>query len=452
MNVPERDDTIPMTPSFLTELKDIARLAVPIVVGLSTGAVITVTDSLMIAPLGHVPLAAVGLAGAIATVMLAAIYGFLSVISVRIGMAFGARQGRRVAAFLRVGLVLGAVTGAGAALLMSASLLLMPYFGQPADVLSQVTAYWHLIAAFLVPYAVLTIFKSAFEAIDRPWMGVSFGALACVLNIPLNYCLIYGVGPLPAFGLVGAGIASLVAESIALLAAFAYWRWSMSTVRLRTRSERTSVDTVSLVREGAPLGLMYVAETAAMAVATMLIGLFGSVALAANQVALSVGTLLYMVPLGIAGAVAIRVAQAAGAKRVDRVRSVTFAALGMGTVWLTGAALLLGLYGAEVAALISSDPAVIELAAALFFVFALSQVVDGLQSTLVGALRGMSDTAIPSVISILAYWPVAIPLGWALAFPLGLGPQGVWLGFVSALALAASALVWRFHSLTRIVG
>ncbi|MCZ8180335.1 MAG: MATE family efflux transporter [Rhizobium sp.] len=441
-----------MTPSFLTELKDIARLAVPIVVGLSTGAVITVTDSLMIAPLGHVPLAAVGLAGAVATVMLAAVYGFLSVISVRIGNAFGARQGRRVAAVLRVGLALGAVAGVGAALIMSASLLLMPYFGQPEDVLSEVTAYWHLIAAFLIPYSILTVFKSAFEAIDRPWIGVSFGALACLLNIPLNYCLIYGIGPLPALGLAGAGIASLVAESIALLAAFAYWRWSLSTLRLRARGDRSTVQTGELVREGAPLGVMYVAETAAMAVATMLIGLFGSIALAANQVALSVGALLYMVPLGVAGAVAIRVAQAAGANRLDRVRRMTFAALGMATVWLVGAALLLGLYGAEIAALISSDPAVIDLAAALFFVFALSQVVDGLQSTLVGALRGLSDTAIPSVISILAYWPVAIPLGWALAFPLGMGPQGVWLGFVSALALAAIALLWRFNRLTRLPG
>lgn len=438
-----------MRPAFLDELKDIARLAVPIVIGLSTGAVITVTDALMIAPLGHVPLAAVGLTSAVATVMLAAVYGILSVISVRIGTAFGARQGRRVAAFLRVGLVLGAVTGTGAAVLMSAFLHLMPYLGQPDDVLSQVTTYWHLIAAFLIPYAVLTIFKSAFEAIDRPWLGVSFGALACVLNIPLNYCLIYGAGPFPGLGLVGAGIASLVAEGCALLVAFAYWQWSLSAVRLRTKGDRSAVDTASLVREGAPLGLMYTAETAAMAVATMLIGIFGSVALAANQVALSVGTLLYMAPLGIAGAVAIRVAQAAGANRPDRVRSVTFAALGMGTAWLTGAALVLGLFGAEVAALISTDVAVIELAAALFLVFALSQVVDGIQSTMVGALRGLSDTAIPSVISIGAYWGLGIPLGWALAFPLQLGPQGVWLGFVLALVPASILLGWRFHVLTR---
>ena len=104
------------------------------------------------------------------------------------------------------------------------------------------------------------------------------------------------------------------------------------------------------------------------------------------------------------------------------------------------------------AAKLGHFPAVIELASALFFVFALSQVVDGLQSTLVGALRGLSDTAVPSLISILAYWPVAIPLGWALAFPLGWGPQGIWIGFVSALALAAIALIWRFNRLTRLPG
>jgi MATE family multidrug resistance protein len=437
--------------AFLVELKDIARLAIPIVIGLSTGAIVTVTDALMIASLGHISLAAVGLTGAVMTVMLAAIYGFLSVISIRIGTAFGARQGRRVPAVLRVGLVMGALTGTGAAVLMSAFQHLLPYFGQPEDVLSQVTAYWYLMAVFLIPYAVLTTFKSAFEAIDRPWLGVSFGALACVLNVPLNYCLIYGIGPIPSLGLMGAGIASLVAECCALLVALAYWQWSRSAVRLRVTGDRSAVDAASLVKEGAPLGLMYVAETAAMAVATMLIGIFGSVALAANQVALSVGALLYMVPLGIAGAVAIRVAQAAGAKRPDKVRSVTYAALGMGTVWLTGSAMVLGVFGAEVAALISADADVIELAAALFFVFALSQVGDGVQSTMVGALRGLSDTAMPSAISIGAYWGVAIPLGWALAFPLQLGPQGVWLGFVLALLPASVLLGWRFHVLTRLL-
>lgn len=434
---------------FLDEFVSITRLAVPIVVGLSTGALITVTDAIMLAPLGPVPLAAAGLAGAVATVLFAAIYGFLSVLSVRIGTAYGAGQARRIAGVWRTGLWLGLGTGLAAALLMALTWPLMPLLDQPAEVLAIAGPYWLLIAAFLVPFAILTVFKSAFEAIDRPWTGTLFGVLACVLNVPLNYVLIHGIGGFEGLGLTGAGIASLLAETVAMAVAYLYWRRAASTARLRVRGQREPEDLRSVAREGAPLGLMYIAETGAMAVATMLIGLFGTVALAANQVALSVGTLLYMVPLGVAGAVAIRVSQAAGAGRTNQVRAITLAAIVMATAWLGLSATLLAFQGETIARLITQDPEVVAVAASIFFIFALSQVMDGLQSTLVGALRGLSDTGLPSIVSIVAYWPVALPVGWLLATHAGMGPSGVWLGFVCALGPAALVLGWRFHVLTR---
>jgi len=201
---------------------------------------------------------------------------------------------------------------------------------------------------------------------------------------------------------------------------------------------------VSALREGAPLGLLYIAETGAMTVATLMIGVFGAVALAGNQVAFSVGSLLYMVPLGVAGAVAIRVAQAQGAGQPQSLRPIAGAAVLVASVWLVGAALVLGFQGAAIAGLITDDAEVIAVASAIFAVFALSQVMDGVQSTLLGALRGLSDTAWPAVVSLVAYWLVALPAGWLLAHQGGFGPAGVWGGFVLALAGAASALMWRF--------
>jgi multidrug resistance protein, MATE family len=189
---------------------------------------------------------------------------------------------------------------------------------------------------------------------------------------------------------------------------------------------------------------MYVAETGAMAVATLMIGTFGAVALAGNQVAMSVGGLLYMVPLGVAGAVAIRVAQERGAGNLAALRPISWAALGLATVWLASAAILLGLYGRTVAGWITQDPEVITVAAAIFFVFAFAQVMDGVQSTMTGALRGLSDTGFPALVSLGAYWVLGLPLGWALAHPLGMGPSGIWAGFVVALGLAGLVLVWRF--------
>jgi MATE family multidrug resistance protein len=426
----------------------ILALAVPIVAGLGASTLLGVTDSVMLAPLGPLPLAAVGITNAVAVILYAAIWGLLSAMSVRIGKAHGAGQGRRIPTVLRNGLALGWLVGLGGALAMLGLWPVLPWLGQPAEVLAIMFPYWAAMSLAMIPFSVLTVFKATFEAVDRPWLGTGFAFLAVVVNVPLNYALIWGLGPLPHLGLTGAGIASFTAEALALASAWAFWRRARSMRRLRLRARITGAEIASVAREGAPLGLMYIAETGAMAVATLMIGTFGAVALAGNQVAMSVGSLLYMVPLGIAGAVAIRVAQERGAGNLGSLRPITWAALAMGTVWLAGAALLLALYGRVVAGWITGDAQVIAVAAAIFFVFACSQVMDGVQSTMTGALRGLSDTGFPALVSVVAYWVLGLPLGWLLAHPGGLGPAGIWAGFVIALGLAGMVLVWRFRRQT----
>jgi MATE family multidrug resistance protein len=426
------------------EMPGIGRLSVPIVAGMAASTLLGVTDSIMLAPLGALPLAAVGITNAVAVILFAAIYGLLAAMSVRVGTAYGAGQGRQIPAILRNGLALGWIVGGLAAVVMLALWPVLPLLGQPPEVLAIMFPYWVAIALMLVPFSVLTVFKSTFEAIDRPWLGAGFAFLGVVINVPLNYLLIWGAGPLPALGLTGAGVASLAAEATALLVAWAFWRRAPSMRRLRLRKDVSGAEIASVAREGAPLGLMYVAETGAMAVATLMIGTFGAVALAGNQVAMSVGSLLYMVPLGLAGAVAIRVAQERGAGNDTALRPITWAALGMGTLWLLGAAIALGLFGATIAGWITDDQQVIAVAAAIFFVFAFAQVMDGVQSTMTGALRGLSDTGFPALVSLIAYWVLGLPLGWLLAHSAGFGPAGVWAGFVIALGLAGIVLVWRF--------
>ncbi|MFN7695601.1 MAG: MATE family efflux transporter [Burkholderiales bacterium] len=426
------------------EAPAILALAVPIVAGLGASTLLGVTDSVMLAPLGSLPLAAVGITNAVAIILFAAIYGLLSAMAVRVGAAHGAGQGRQIPALLRNGLVLGAIVGTLGTVAMLAAWPLLPVLGQPPEVLAIMFPYWVSIAVLMLPFSMLMVFKATFEAVDRPWVGTGFAFLAVGVNIPLNYALIWGIGPLPMLGLTGAGIASLAAESLALAAAWVFWKRARSMRRLRLRADLSRTVIASVAREGAPLGLMYVAETGAMAVATLMIGTFGAVALAGNQVAMSVGGLLYMVPLGVAGAVAIRVAQERGAGNHAALRPITWAALALATAWLAASAAVLGLYGHTVAEWITDEAEVATVAAALFFVFAFSQVMDGLQSTMTGALRGLSDTGFPAWLSLLAYWALGLPLGWVLAHPLGMGPAGVWTGFIMALGLAAVLLVWRF--------
>lgn len=434
--------------SIWAEVPGLFALALPIVVGLAATTLLGVTDSLMLAPLGPVPLAAVGLTNAAAIIVYAALYGLLSVMSVRIGTAYGAGAARTIPAILRNGLALGAVAGVGGALVMGAIWPLMPLFGQPAEVLEAMPAYWAAMSLLMIPFSILTVFKSTFEAVGRPWVGTFFAFTAVVLNVPLNYALIWGVGPFPMLGLTGAGIATVTAESIALAAAWMYWQRAPSMRRLRLRRPLDTATIRATAVEGAPLGLMYVAETGAVAVATLIIGTFGTVALAGNQVAMAVGGVLYMVPLGMAGAVAIRVAQENGAGNIAAMRAVGWAGLGVATLWLSTCALFLALAGGPVARAIAPDPGVAATAAAILGVFALMQVFDGVQSTMLGALRGLSDTAWPAKLSMLAYWGVGLPMAWVFAHWLGFGPAGVWLGWLVALAGAGALMVQRFHRRT----
>lgn len=433
----------------IREVPAVANLALPIVLGLAASTLLGVTDSVIVAQLGPAPLAVVGLTSAAALIGYSAIYGLLSALSVRIGLAQGARQGRRIASVLRNGLALAAGVGAASAALMGAGFFLLPLLGQPPEVLALAGPYWAAVSVVMLPYAVLTAFKFAFEATGRPWLGTFFAFLGVVLNVPLTYVLTFGPGPLPALGLLGAGLASLLAESLALVAAWAWWRRARSLRRLRLRRPLQSREIRDTFREGAPLGLLYVTETVAMAAAVALIGTFGTTALAANQVTQSVGGLLYMLPLGIAGAVAIRVAQEKGAGRVAALRPVGFAAIGLALAWLLASALLLLLGGDWIARLITPDPEVAALAATLFVVLAGLQIADGLQSTALGALRGLSDTAWPAWVTLGTHWLLALPLAWAFSTALGWGPAGVWSGYGIALGCAGIALVARFLWRTR---
>jgi multidrug resistance protein, MATE family len=431
------------------EVVPLLSLATPLVIGLAASTLIGVTDTLMVAPLGETALAAVSLTSSVILIFYATVYGALSMLGVEVANAHGARTPRRISGIVRNGLVLGLIVGAAGTGLMAAILPLMDRAGQPPEVVAAMGAYWLCMAALIIPFALLTVLKQMFEAIDRPWTGVAFAFLGVIVNIPLNYALIYGAWGAPELGLTGAGVASLVAETVSFLAAWIYWRRARSTRRLRTRAPVTAGAVSQQARSGAPLGLMYAGETGAYALAGVMLGWIGATALAANQVVNAVGSVLYMLPLGMAGAVAIRVSQASGAGELDRLRPIAGAAMGLVTVWMLGSAAVLGLAGEAIARAIVDDPEVVAVAAGLFFVVALMQVGDGLQSTGLGALRGLGDIGFASVVSLLTYWLLSLPLAYVLAFPMGWGVTGIWAGFGAGLAVAAVALPLRFFARTR---
>jgi MATE family multidrug resistance protein len=431
------------------EALSLARLAVPLVAGLTASSMLMITDTWMLGPLGPVALAAASLTASIVVILWAALVGFLAPVGILVARAFGAGDFAGVASVVAHARWLGLGIGTASAAMMVGGLFLLPHAGQPPEVVAGITAYWVAMALVLIPYSVNLVFKQALDAIDRPWTGVALMFVAVVVNIPLNYGLIHGLWGLPRLGLAGAGVATLVAETASLLAFSCFWRFapSMASARKAVMLERRLFADQS--RAGIPMGVQYLAEGGSISVAGLLIGLLGATALAANQIVFSVATVLYMLPLGMAGAVAVRISQAVGSGENRRVRAIGVAALVLVTMWTGSFTLVLVAAGPRIAATFIADSAVVEAAGAMFVAVGLMQVFDGVQSVSLGALRALLDSRWPTAVTLIAYWVLALPLGWLLAAPLGLGGAGLWGGFALGLAVAAALLGRRFLIKTR---
>lgn len=438
-----------MSTPIILEAKALIRLGLPIVVSLAGATLIGVVDTVMVAPLGTVPLAAVSITASVMIILYSGLYGLVSVIGVRMAEAFGMEDQTALSNATATGIVVSAAAGALGTVLMLLGRPLMAFIGQPEEVTAILGGYWVAMALLLVPFTVFYTLKGLFDAMNRPWLGVGLAFVAVVVNIPANLVLIHGVGGWTGFGLMGAGLASLLSQTVPLVLAWVLWRQSQGFAAARVPGTRTPRERWLQIKEGAAVATGYLGEGGAFAVAGLMIGGFGAAALAANQIVTSVAGVLYMVPLGISIAVSIRVGQAIGAGQRTRLRSIGQAALAVIISWMTLVMATILLARDPVSAALSSDPEVIALATAMFVIVAAMQIADGVQGTMLGAARGMMDNRIPVLITLLAYWGLALPLGWVLAFPLGWGPNGIWIGYGIGLGCAALAVTWRFFGQAR---
>lgn len=438
------DPSNPPQASTRAEILPLIKLAVPLMAGLAAALLIGVVDTAMISPLGTVPLAAAGITTAVLIILISALWGLITVISVQISQGDGADDPARVALALRSGLLLCALGGGGAALLMVAFYPALGPLGQPVEVLAIVLPYWLSMAIWIVPFTIFFGLKSLFDAVGRPWAAIGLSYVGVVVNVPANYTFIHILD----LGLLGAGLASILSQGCSLLAGAAFLLKSPSMAAYRQRVAVAWSDVWDQLKQGLPLCLGYAGEGGAYAVLGLMMGWLGAEALAAHQIVNALAGVAYMIPLGMAGAASIRVGQAVGSARRARLRPILKASFVLVTLWQAVAALVFVLGGRMLAQTMSTDPAVVDLATLLFFMVALLQVADGVQGVALGALRGMSDNTWPSLVTLAAYWPLALPASYLFGFVAGYGAAGVWAGYTIGLAAAAIILPLRFWRLT----
>jgi len=304
--------------------------------------------------------------------------------------------------------------------------------------------YLDILAWSLPPLLLYTTFRRYLQALSRVTPVAIALVTANLVNLGGNWVLIHGHLGFPALGVAGSAWATVVARvyMAAFLLAAIVWGERQRGTGLFEAERRLEVDRLRrLFRLGLPAALQLTLEVGVFAAATALAARLEAFALAAHQIALTAASITFMVPLGIASAGAVRVGQAVGRRDPHGAGAAGWAAIIFGGAFMLAAGLAFVIAPRAIVSPFTNDAAVIATAMRLLLVAAAFQLFDGLQVVTTGVMRGLGDTRTPMLCHLLGLWGLGLPLGWALAFPAGLGIVGMWIGLSAGLIAVGGVLV-----------
>lgn len=431
------------------------RLAGPLAATQLAQMFINTTDVLLLGWLGPEPLAAASLGLALYHFLFMGGVGVVQATSPLLAQALGARQPLRVRRLTQHGFLVVLLLAVPLMLVTSQGGVILAALGQDPHLLESTRLFlWAMLWGLpgMLGSVFLRCFTSAFGT-GRPVLAATLATLP--LNAVLAYGLIFGRLGMPELGIVGAGVASALSHSFMFLFLLA-WCLKVPRFRRHVAPFRLRPDP-RVIREilalGLPIGVALLMESGLFSGAGLLMGLLGTLPLAAHQVTLQICATFFMVPLGIGFAATIRVglAQGAGDRAGARRAGLVASALGAAVMAVVALGFLLAghvLVGLFLDTAVPEARAAAALAVTLLQVAALFQLADGLQVIGISSLRGLGDTRVPMWIAILGYWLVGFPTAALLGHATPLGPVGVWLGLAAALAAVATMMLARFNRLT----
>ena len=423
------------------------KLALPIILSLAGQSVVQMIDTIMVGRLGAVELAAVAFAGTIIMNVMVVGIGISISLTPMTGQAFAKNAFKRAAILFQNSLALNSYTAVVLVGILFAVLPLLQFLGQPEDVIQISKGYYIFTALSVIPFLIFLSFKQFMEGIGNTKVAMVITIMCNLVNIILNYAFIYGKLGAPQLGVTGAAVATLIARLMMPIAFFLYmyrtypFKRFFSFFRKKTLSFKTQMN---LLKVGSPIAGQMVIEYLSLSFMVVMMGWVGTVALAANQIAMSLISFAFMISNGIAGASTVLVSQSVGRRDYGSVRSYAHASFHMSIAFMAVAGILFAVFGRQIATLFTSDAEVIAMAGKIFLVCAVLEVVDGLQITALGALRGLMDVNKPMIYAVIAYVFINIPTSYFLGFVLDMGAIGIILGFSFGLSIACILFLRRF--------
>lgn len=437
--------------NYKQHLKTNFNLAYPVMLSQLGHMMVNVADSVMVGQLGVLPLAGVSLANGIFHVVMTFGIGITYAITPFVAAADGEGNTARSSEFLKHAILINTVTGVLIFTLILVGGDILYYLDQPEDVVEAAIPYLNILAFSMIPLMLFQTLRQFMEGLSHTKQAMIIIIGSNLINIGLNYVLIYGKLGFPELGLIGAGWASLISR-IALAAviyAFVYFNKRFRAYREGFRLTNFKKHIIrKLLGIGLPAGFQFAFEVGAFNFALIMIGWIGKPAIAAHQIAINLASISYMMASGLSAAATIRVGNQLGKKDIPTLRSAVFTIYGMVIAFMVFCALVFILGRYFLPTLYVDDEVVISLASSLLIIAGFFQISDGMQVVGLGALRGLEDVKIPTILTFIAYWVLALPLGYLMAFKLGMGIEGIWYGLLIGLSIVAVVMFIRFIRLT----
>ena len=450
-----------MLANYTKEFKYNLNLATPVILGMLGHTFVGLIDNIMVGQLGSAELAAVSLGNSFIFIAMSLGIGFSTAITPLIAEADSEGNFKKGKASFKHGLFLCTVLSVLLFLMILAAKPLMHYMKQPEEVVILAIPYLDLVAFSLIPLIVFQGFKQFSDGLSMTKYPMYATILANVINVALNYVLIFGKLGFPQLGIVGAAIGTLASRFIML-----FFLWYLLQNKKKSRDYVTNIKFLVLENKmikkilnlGFPSAMQMFFEVAIFTGAIWLSGLLGKNPQAANQIALNLSSMTFMVAMGLSVAAMVRVGNQKGLQNFRELRRIALSifVLGLGLAFIF-ALLFIAFHKVLPTIYVDlDDPTnyidnteVVAIAAKLLIASAIFQLSDSAQVIILGALRGLQDVKIPTLITFIAYWVIGFPISYFLGKEETYASFGIWLGLLVGLTSAAILLYIRFNYLTK---
>jgi len=409
-------------------------------------------DNLMIGQLGPAPLAAVSLGNSLVFIALSLGIGFSFAITPLIAEADGAQDIEKGRSYFHHGVILCAINGILLFLTLLIAKPVLYYLDQPPEVVELAIPYLNIVAFSMIPLMIFQAFKQFADGLSQTKYAMYATLIANVVNVIFNYLLIYGIWIFPRLELEGAAIGTLISRFFMLWFVWEILRRKKKFAEYFKWGKKESLNSdvfKRLLNLGFPTALQMLFEVGIFTATVFLAGLLGTNPQAANQIALNLASMTFMIAVGLGVTATIRVGNQKGLANFKDLRRIALSTFLL--VFLIEAVFAIGfiLLKDWLPTFYIDNAEVILLAAQLLVVAALFQLSDGLQVVILGALRGLQDVKIPTVICFISYWIIGFPVSWYYGKAENLGSMGIWLGLLAGLSASAIMLYIRFHYLSK---